>query len=179
MEPRIRVAAIIRQGDSVLAVRHTKGDKSYWLLPGGGVDYGETLTEALKRELHEEANLDVEVGDLVLANDSIAPDGSRHVVNLYFEAEVVGGEAAVGGDPRVTGLKYIPVAELSSLTFYPDIRDDLPGADDGVADVIKTMMAKNPEDRYVTAYECLEDMQRVKEHQTPLLVNRSRAKANQ
>lgn len=127
MEPRIRVAAIIRQGDSVLAVRHTKGDKSYWLLPGGGVDFGETLTEALKRELHEEARLDVKVGDLVLANDSIAPDGSRHVVNLYFEAEVTGGEMVVGEDPRVTGLKYVSVAELSSLAFYPDIRDDLVG----------------------------------------------------
>ena len=41
------------------------------------------------------------------------------------------------------------------------------------------MMAKDPDDRYVTSYECLEDMQRVKERQTPLLVNRSRAKANQ
>ena len=125
MNPRIRVAAIIVQGDSVLLVRHTKGSETYWLLPGGGVDYGEALDKALKRELREEANLDVTVKELVFVNDSIAPDGSRHVVNVYFRAEVAGGELAVGDDERVVEVSFMPVAALTSLSLYPDIRAEL------------------------------------------------------
>ncbi|MCH7911024.1 MAG: NUDIX hydrolase, partial [Candidatus Hydrogenedentes bacterium] len=88
--PRVRVAVVVVRGDSILLVRHQKGAASYWLLPGGGVDFGEPLAEALRREVREETCLDVRVGDLILASDSIAPDGSRHVVNLCFEGVVVG-----------------------------------------------------------------------------------------
>lgn len=116
------MAAIIRTGDTLLLVKHAKGGRTYWLLPGGGVDKGETLEQALTRELKEETNLDIRVGDLVLANDSIAPDGGRHVVNLYFVAEVVQGDVAAGEDGRVTGAEYVPIADLAALTFYPDIR---------------------------------------------------------
>ena len=51
--PRIRVAGLLLQGGSVLLVRHQKGEDTYWLLPGGGVQYGESLEEALNRELLE------------------------------------------------------------------------------------------------------------------------------
>ena len=127
MGPRIRVAAIIQEGDTVLLVRHSKDGRSYWLLPGGGVDHGETLIQALRRELREEASVDIRVGGIVLANDSIAPDGSRHIVNLCFLAEVVGGKLKVGGDTRVSELKYVPVHDISALTLYPDIAEYLIG----------------------------------------------------
>ena len=61
----------------------------------------------------------------------------------------------------------------------PDIRSVLPDADPNVAAVITTMMAKDPGERYVTAYECLEDMQRVKNRQPPRLVDISRTHTNQ
>jgi serine/threonine protein kinase len=60
----------------------------------------------------------------------------------------------------------------------PDIRDVLPDADPNVAEVIRTMMARNPDDRYVTAFECLEDMQRVKNREKPNLVDTSRSHTN-
>lgn len=123
--PRIRVAAIIVRGDSLLLVRHEKDGHSYWLLPGGGVDFGEPLDKALQRELREEASVDIRVKDLIFASDSISPDGDRHIVNLYFAAEILNGEAALGTDPRIVELRYVPVAELAALTLYPDIRDEL------------------------------------------------------
>ena len=89
--PRIRVAAIIMRGDDLLLVRHIKNGKSYWLLPGGGIEYGEPLAEALQRELREEACLEIEVGDLVIVNDTIPPDNTRHTINLYFTARVEEG----------------------------------------------------------------------------------------
>ena len=53
MEPRIRVSAILRWQGRVLLCRQEKPGKEYWLLPGGGVDSGETLIEALRRELRK------------------------------------------------------------------------------------------------------------------------------
>ena len=57
MEPRIRVSAILKWQGRVLLCRQEKPGKEYWLLPGGGVEGGETLDEALRRELGEELGL--------------------------------------------------------------------------------------------------------------------------
>ena len=54
LEPRIRVSAILRWHGSILLCRHEKPGKEYWLLPGGGVNSGESLADALRRELAEE-----------------------------------------------------------------------------------------------------------------------------
>lgn len=123
--PRIRVAAIVMRGDELLLVRHIKNGKSYWLLPGGGIEYGEPLAEALKRELREEAGIEIEVGDLAIVNDTIPPDHTRHTINLCFTAHIVKGTIACGTDPRVVEVRYVPADELGALTFYPDIRHEL------------------------------------------------------
>ncbi len=123
--PRVRVAAVVLKGDSILLVRHEKGAASYWLLPGGGVDFGESLAAALRREVREETCLEVRVGDLVLASDSIAPDGSRHVVNLCFTGEVIGGELGLGSDERVVEARYVSREELRDITLHPDLRAEL------------------------------------------------------
>ena len=123
--PRLRVAAVVVKEDSILLVRHEKDAASYWLLPGGGVDFGESLAEALRREVREETCLDVRVGDLVLASDSIAPDGSRHVVNLCFEGEVVGGELGLGSDERVVEARFVRSDKLHVLALHPDLRGEL------------------------------------------------------
>jgi len=123
--PRIRVAAIIIQDGRILLIRHKKGPHTYWLLPGGGVEYGEALDEALRRELREETNLDINVQDLAFVNDSVAPDGSRHIVNLYFFAQAVGGSLAVTVDDRVKEARWFPPDALQNLVVYPDIREEL------------------------------------------------------
>jgi len=52
LEPRIRVSALLRWQDRILLCRHEKvGRGEYWLLPGGGVNSGESLVDALHREL--------------------------------------------------------------------------------------------------------------------------------
>jgi len=124
--PRIRVAAIIVQDGQILLARHQKKGKRYWVWPGGGVDYGETVEEALVRELREEAGLKIRVRDLVLVNDSIPPNKRRHIVNLYFTAAIRSGKIVVGvSDKRLVGMKFVPLSKLPNIKVYPDVRKEL------------------------------------------------------
>jgi ADP-ribose pyrophosphatase YjhB (NUDIX family) len=126
--PRIRVAAVILKGDKILLVRHRKGARKYWLLPGGGVEYGESLAEGLVRELEEESGFIVSVGDLVMVNDTIDPAGSRHTVNLYFRADILDGRLVTGADGVLEEVAFVPIKEVWDLPFFPDIREDLVAA---------------------------------------------------
>ena len=60
------VAAIIREGDMVFATQRGYGDfKDWWEFPGGKIEEGETPQQALIREIKEELDVDIKVGDLI------------------------------------------------------------------------------------------------------------------
>lgn len=133
---RVRVAAIIVRKDKILLAKHEREGVGYWVLPGGGVDYGETAEEALVRELKEEADLDIRVNNLVMVNDSVPPDKHRHIINLYFTADITGGKLKLGHDPRLVGMQFVPLRKLPTLTMYPDTREELlKGVADGFSSV--------------------------------------------
>ena len=99
---RIRVGVLICRDGEVLLVRHEKGGHSYWLVPGGGVDTGETMVAAGARELLEETGYTVEIGPLVLVCEAIDPKpGGRHIVNAVYAGTVRGGTLTVGDGRQV------------------------------------------------------------------------------
>ena len=124
--PRIRVAALLVTDDGIVLVRHSKDGKEYHLLPGGGVAWGESLEEALVREVREETGYECLPGRPVLVNDSIDPAGGRHVVQITFTGSIVGG-APTGqpGDPRVVSVDHVAPEELGSLDFRPPLASHL------------------------------------------------------
>lgn len=118
-QPRLRAAALIVEGESLLMVRHQKDGRHYWLLPGGGVDQGETVADALKRELREEIGVEIEPGFPVQLNEAVAPDHSRHVVQIVLQARILSGTPRVTGlDPRVDTVEFQPFSKLPGLEMY-------------------------------------------------------------
>ena len=124
--PRIRVAALMTMAGRVVLVRHRAGSSTYHLLPGGGVDYRETLAEALEREVKEETGLDIRVGRPLFLSDTIDPDGPRHVVNITFAADVIGGEVArKPADSRVVAVDLVEPDRLTRLDLRPPMAGEL------------------------------------------------------
>jgi 8-oxo-dGTP diphosphatase len=129
LEPRIRVSAVLRWNDRVLLCRHEKGGREYWLLPGGGVECGESLTDALHRELREECAIEDElpVEGPVAIVDSIAPQralATKHVVHIIFAADLHGRslEAVTSQDVAVRGHRLVDTTELGEIVLHPPIQ---------------------------------------------------------
>lgn len=116
--PIVAVGAVILDGDRVLLVQRGQEPlKGEWSLPGGAVELGETLEEALVREVREETSLDVAVGPMVEVFDSIRRDaGGRaeyHYIIIDYACRVRGGTptAAVRGSDAAD-VRWVPLAEI-------------------------------------------------------------------
>jgi ADP-ribose pyrophosphatase YjhB (NUDIX family) len=131
-EPRIRVSAVLRWNGRILLARHEKPGKEYWLLPGGGVRAGESLVQALVRELKEETGVVAEDDQLPLEGpvalvDSIAPAwtfATKHVVHIIFAADLSHRslETVQSEDAAVRGLRLFGLDELEGLVLHPPIQ---------------------------------------------------------
>ncbi len=124
--PTTRVSVIVINSEKqILLVKHRKGTRQYWVIPGGRLEYGETFHECGVREVQEETGLDVEIEKIVFISEAIAPDRSRHIVNIFMLAKVVGGVLRLGNEPVLADLEFRPIAELKNATLYPPVADQI------------------------------------------------------
>ncbi len=129
MGPRVRVSALVRWQNRVLLCRQEKPGQEYWLLPGGGVEGGETLTEALLRELREELGIreDIAFEGPIAVADTIAPSwtpGDRHVIHIVFGSDLSHRslEDVESHDAAVRGLRLFTLDELEEIVLHPPMK---------------------------------------------------------
>jgi ADP-ribose pyrophosphatase YjhB (NUDIX family) len=135
--PIVRGAALILGDRGLLLVRQRRLDRSYWLLPGGGVWFGESVAQTLCRELLEELRLEIEPGRPLAFVEAISDDMARyrkHVVHVIVEATLTdpAAQPRLGGDPAVLEARYFTREELAGLMITPSIAPFLDSCFDAV-----------------------------------------------
>ena len=87
---KVRVEAVVfNENKELLLAMHQKNGESYWVLPGGKIEYGENMQEALLRELKEELGIQrATVQELVYVDEYISEKKDRHIIMLAFRVDV-------------------------------------------------------------------------------------------
>lgn len=109
------VAAVIRDGDRIFATARGYGEyKGWWEFPGGKIEVGETPEEALVREIREELDTEIRVGELI---DTIEYDyPTFHLSMDCFWAEVVAGRLVL---KEAEDARWLTKETLESVQWLP------------------------------------------------------------
>jgi 8-oxo-dGTP diphosphatase len=111
--PQVCVGAVAIDDGKLLLVRRGRGPaQGEWSVPGGRVEPGETVGEAVVRELAEETGVEALCGPLLGWVERIGDD--HHFVILDFVVEVIGGEAVAGDD--AAEVAWVPLEEVGEMT---------------------------------------------------------------
>jgi len=119
---RVRACGLCWLGEQLLMVNH-QGlyPHDFWSPPGGGVEYGESTSDALVREFSEETGLVVAVERLAFVCELVKPP--LHAVELFFDVHVVSGTLRTGTDPELSHHRQM----IKEVRFMPElVRKSLP-----------------------------------------------------
>ncbi|MFN0027312.1 MAG: NUDIX hydrolase [Acidimicrobiales bacterium] len=121
--PELAVGAVIIDNDQVLLIRRaTEPAKGRWSLPGGRVEWGETLAHALVREVFEETRVECVVGELIGWVERISSE--HHFVIFDFEAHPLSDADPVAGEDA-SEAAWVPLIDVPELDLVPGLLDFL------------------------------------------------------
>ena len=121
--PLVGVGAVVVHDDRVLLIKRGRSPmQGEWSIPGGKLELGETLRHAVRREVQEETNLQIEAGDLLGVFDRITADPSGeiayHYVLVDFLCRVNAGALQAGSDAEAA--RWFTGEEISALQLPED-----------------------------------------------------------
>ncbi|RZT16409.1 NUDIX domain-containing protein [Fictibacillus sp. BK138] len=127
---RSSVKALIIHNHHLLTIEKQSSDSKKYIMPGGGQDFNETLSDAVARECMEELGVKVEAGKLLWVREFISKnhisdqpmDDQGHIVEHIFEAfleEIPERFDPMEPDSTQTGVVWLPIDQLSEINYYP------------------------------------------------------------
>ncbi|MFX1253165.1 MAG: NUDIX domain-containing protein [Promethearchaeota archaeon] len=120
---RIRVCLAAIQGDKVLLVPHFNTDEGpvQWNIPGGNIEWGESLKKAALREFKEETGLMAEIEQLLEVTEVILPERPYHSITITFRGRITGGEVkAEPNNPFGEKIpKWFSFEDLKHIKYHP------------------------------------------------------------
>jgi len=112
-------AAVIRDSEGrILIGRRAVKPIGIWVLPGGGIDFGETSEEAVVREVREETGLEIRPLKLIKVHELIDMKNMMHRIIFFYLAEAMGGEMKPSGD--MGELRWLTLDEIDKLDNLGD-----------------------------------------------------------
>jgi 8-oxo-dGTP diphosphatase len=118
---RIRVCGVCIEGGKILLLNHIgiRENSDFWCPPGGGLQFGETIEECLKREFLEETNTEISVGKFMTVNEFVNPP--LHAIELFYEVKIISGIPKKGTDPEmeeqiITDLRWFSLEEIREFS---------------------------------------------------------------
>jgi ADP-ribose pyrophosphatase len=92
--------------------KNVRNEAGWWCKPGGTVEYGETVLEAMKREIKEEVNLDIDVWGVLPNTDHILKEEKQHWLAVNFLAHACGGELKNMEPDKCDEVKWFALDDL-------------------------------------------------------------------
>jgi len=136
--PRLRAAMIIRDDDGrFLLLQHEREHGRYWVLPGGGVDVGESVEDAVCREVKEELGVNSEVEKLVAVGELILPE--RHVVDFFLAGKIERRDnLEIRWEEGISDYGWFSANEAGAMNLLPgEIKEILAEMADGLRHAVK------------------------------------------
>lgn len=113
---RVRVCGVLVNDEGILLVKHKGVGKTgtMWLPPGGGMIFGSSIKDNLRREFHEETGLKVKIKEFIGITEFLEPP--LHAVEVFFNVEKKSGNLIKGIDPELTSDLQI-IEDVRFVTF--------------------------------------------------------------
>lgn len=117
---KVRVAGVIKEGNKVLTMRYNYGGVDVFALPGGNLEFGEELKEALKREFFEEVQVKIEVEEELLTAEVVK--GNEQTLHQIYECSITHGEPVLNPE-ETTALEvcWLDIGLIKEYNLYPNI----------------------------------------------------------
>lgn len=111
--------AIIQNSSSILLIKRSNDPyKNQFALPGGFVNKGETIEEAIKREVYEETSLEVHPIDILGVYSDPKRDPRGHMMTVVFIVLVIRGNPSSGDDAKE--ISWIPIEKINDIKIAFD-----------------------------------------------------------
>ena len=118
-------ACIVHEGRLLMIQRATEPSKGEWSFPGGHVELGETVLEAIRREVQEEVGLEIEPERVFQVYDWIVRDGDGrlqfHYLVNYVRCRYLSGEPRASSD--ASAVRWVTTLGLEELQMHPFVRE--------------------------------------------------------